>query len=220
MRIVDTHRSPNFDPVEIPVEYLILHYTACDLQRALEIFGDPAKKVCAHFVLDTDGAVYDLGGFYNGPIRLGAHAGLSRFEFGGRVLEKFNTYSIGIEIVNLNGNLFSYTDEQYESLGLLTRHLQTRFPNLQNPQRVLGHEHIAGFRGKVDPGIRFDWKRFYKDAYGLAKGPARKPELTPNEIIALQTEAAQATDADRADPMFWSRISASLEEQVKKRNLG
>lgn len=33
-----SHPSPNFDAREIPVEFLVLHYTAVDLQGTLDIF--------------------------------------------------------------------------------------------------------------------------------------------------------------------------------------
>lgn len=216
MKVITQHLSPNFDSTEIPVEYLILHYTACDIARALEIFKDPTKKVCAHFIIDVNGDVYDLGGFFNGPIKQGAHAGVSRFNNGTRILEKFNTFSLGIEIVNLNGNLFPYTQAQYQSLAQLTTHLCKRFPALQNPERVLGHEDIAGFRGKVDPGILFEWGRFFQSAYG-EMGPERVSILNSNEVADLKAEAAKGSESDKKDPMFWSRLSAALEERIKKR---
>ena len=39
--------SPNFDPRPIDVRFLVLHYTAVDLARTLEIFTDPARKAAA-----------------------------------------------------------------------------------------------------------------------------------------------------------------------------
>ena len=41
-------RSPNFDAVQIPVEFLVLHYTAENLQDTLEIFKDTNRKVSSH----------------------------------------------------------------------------------------------------------------------------------------------------------------------------
>jgi N-acetyl-anhydromuramyl-L-alanine amidase AmpD len=68
------HPSPNFSDKLIPVEYVVIHYTACSLERTVEIFSDREKKVCAHFVLAENGDLYDLGNFYSGPIRQGALA--------------------------------------------------------------------------------------------------------------------------------------------------
>ncbi|NJL24347.1 MAG: N-acetylmuramoyl-L-alanine amidase [Calothrix sp. SM1_5_4] len=145
--------SPNFSAEVIPVEFVVLHYTAADLRRTLRIFADRACKVCAHFVLDTDGTIYDLGGFWDGDILKGAHAGVSRIEIDGTVYTSLNSMSIGVEIVNLNGNLFPYTDAQYASLETLLAHLLRRFPNLSRPCRILGHETIGRFAGKCDPGV-------------------------------------------------------------------
>ncbi|HEX4924942.1 MAG TPA: N-acetylmuramoyl-L-alanine amidase [Bdellovibrionales bacterium] len=217
MKLVTNVRSPNFAPNEIPVEFLVLHYTACDIKRTLEIFKDREKKVCAHFVVDTNGDIYDLGGFFRGPILQGAHAGVSNFTFQGRLLEKFNTFSIGIEIVNLNGNVFAYTDEQYEALAKLINHLQGRFPKLLDPERVVGHEDIAGFRGKADPGYHFDWPRFFREAYGVPSGPRRISVCSEDDIRELKKIVKQATDQERADPLFWSRVSSELEEKIRLR---
>src|ERR1700722_9142722 len=90
---------PNFGQNEIPVEFLVLHYTACSLERALEIFCDPARKLSAQFVLAENGDVYDLGNFLHGPIRQGAHAGESVWKTATREWRTFNLFSIGVEIV-------------------------------------------------------------------------------------------------------------------------
>jgi N-acetylmuramoyl-L-alanine amidase len=207
--------SPNFAPNEIPVDFLILHYTACSLAKALEIFGSREMKTCAHFVIDLNGDIHDLGHFWDGPIRQGAHAGDSRWQAEGRSWEKLNTCSIGVEIVNLNGNLFPYTKAQYESLRALCLHLQSRFPALRDPNRVLGHEQIAGFRGKVDPGLCFDWAGFFADCYPGKTAPERKPELTQQEVTALQQKMAQATAAEKANADFWTGLSSQLERDAK-----
>ena len=109
MALIRNVESPNIEKEEIPVDFLVVHYTACTLEKTLEIFRDRARKVCSHFVIDTDGAIYDLGQFWNGPIRRAAHAGLSRYELDGVVREKFNDFSIGVEIVNFNGNLMEFS---------------------------------------------------------------------------------------------------------------
>jgi N-acetyl-anhydromuramyl-L-alanine amidase AmpD len=209
--------SPNFAPNEIPVEFLVLHYTACPLTKVLEIFGSREMKTCAHFVIDLNGDLYDLGAFWDGPILQGAHAGESRWQAAGKCWEKLNTCSIGVEIVNLNGNLFPYTNAQYETLKQLTRHLQGRFPALTDPERVLGHEQIAGFRGKVDPGLCFDWARFFGECYTGKSAPRREAELTPPEAAELSARVAAASEAERADTEFWTSLSTQLEREAKAR---
>jgi len=47
--------SPNYDPVQIPVEFLVLHYTAGNLESTLALFLDPSKEVSSHIVIDESG---------------------------------------------------------------------------------------------------------------------------------------------------------------------
>jgi len=214
------HPSPNFSDNLIPVEYVVIHYTACSLERTLQIFSDREKKLCAHFVLAENGDLYDFGNFYSGPIRQGAHAGETFFNVGTKTLRAFNEFSIGIEIVNLNGNVFPFWDAQYESLKELILHLKNRFPTLNNPDRIVGHEQIAGHRGKADPGRCFDWTRFYQSIYGDRQFPVREPKCS-KERAALLAELIQNTNpADRDDPHFWSRISAELETTAAEGSRG
>lgn len=213
MQVEEADPSPNFSDNEIPVEFVILHYTAANLKRTLEIFSDPKRKVCAHFVLDTDGCIYDLGNFLTGPIRQGAHAGVSHFELSGVKLSAFNKMSIGIEIVNLNGNLLSYTQAQYEALTELLRHLIARFPELKQPGHILGHEDIAGFRGKCDPGVLFDWSRLMT-ALQLER-PSAAPSVFRPEDQAFAN--AFLKENPNPDAETWSQLSSQLEERIKNR---
>jgi N-acetylmuramoyl-L-alanine amidase len=170
--------------------------------------------------LAENGDLYDLGNFYSGPIRQGAHAGETFFNVGDKTLRAFNEFSIGIEIVNLNGNVFPFWDAQYESLKKLMLHLKNRFPTLNDPDRIVGHEQIAGHRGKADPGRCFDWTRFYKSIYGDRQFPVREPKCS-KERAALLDELIQNTNpADRDDLQFWSRISAELEAREAEGSSG
>lgn len=212
MKISAQIRSPNFSPNEIDVQFVILHYTACDLARTTKIFTDPASKVCAHFVLDTDGTVYDLGDFLSGPIFQGAHAGESRVEVDGETLTKLNVNSIGVEMVNLNGNLFPYTEAQYVALIELLDELIFRFPILRRSGHIIGHEHIAGHRGKCDPGVEFNWDRVL-NALKIDKHPMLDHFLcTPEDIRRLREEVNACKNPDET---FWSKISADLESRLK-----
>lgn len=214
MRVSNAFSSPNFSPEEIPVEFVILHYTAADLRRTMDIFGDPARKVCAHFVLDTDGTVYDLGGFLKGPVLKGAHAGESRLEIDGTAYSALNSMSVGIEIVNLNGNIFPYTEAQYTALGELLAELVARYPVLKKPSRIIGHEQIAGFRGKCDPGIQFDWARVLRSAGAPVHPNHLVRVFTPDD---LQFAQKMMSEHPTHDEHFWSRLSSGLEQRIKER---
>ena len=206
MKIQESFQSPHFHSNEIPVEFLILHYTGCDLQKTLDIFMNPTSKVCSHFVLDQNGTCYDLGGFLHGPIRQGSHAGKSSFNLKNRRFESFNEFSIGIEIVNLNGNLFPFTEAQYESLQKLTQELQKRFPQLKHAERILGHEHIASSRGKSDPGLKFDWSR-YLHSIGLKPLACHDFHVCEKMDLEWLQKEIDATPVSKQDREFWPALN-------------
>lgn len=179
MNIITSRRSPNFTDLEISVEFVVLHYTATSLERTLEIFTDPARESSAHLVIDRDGTVYELVPCLDGGARRAWHAGKSRMEVpingDSRIVEGFNDLSIGIELVNFNGNIFPYTEAQYGALFSVIERLKARYPALKRPDSIVGHEQIAGFRGKCDPGICFEWERLFAVCYPNQGTPRRAP---------------------------------------------
>jgi N-acetylmuramoyl-L-alanine amidase len=159
--------SPNADARPGPVDFLVLHYTGMQTAAAaLARLCDPAAKVSAHYLVDEDGAVYQL---VDEQMRAW-HAGVS-FWRGARQL---NDRSIGIEIVN-PGHEFGYRrfpPAQMQAvaglcLGILSRH---DIP----PGHVLGHSDIAPNR-KQDPGELFDWAWLAGQGVGLWTDEADEP---------------------------------------------
>lgn len=165
------YKSPHFINEAIPVEFVIIHYTAQGLQASLDIFTkQKSPKVSAHLLIDERGEVYELVSCWDGSCAQAFHAGLSRYkDSSGQDWNQFNQFSIGIELINKNGNIFPYTQIQYNSLFKTLTHLQNFYPALKNPERILGHEHIAGFRGKRDPGYLFDWPLLFHSVYQSSK---------------------------------------------------
>lgn len=210
--------TPNYDPRPIDVRFLVLHYTAVDLTRTLEIFTDPARKVAAHLVLDVDGALYECVPCWQGEAQRGWHAGVSRWHDGVTWWEALNDWSIGIEIVNYNGNVFFYTEAQYATLAAIVDHLRQHYPALRHAQAVLGHEQIAGFRGKADPGWRFDWPRFFATCYPDQPAPSRQPSCPAALRDALVHLAEVAPTTAPAANAFWERISLLTETAVEISN--
>ena len=151
----------------ISVEFAVIHYTAQSLKRTLDIFLNPeSRPLSCHLLIDEKGQLYELVRCWDGVCHKAFHAGKSRFtDSRGKQWESFNKISLGIEIVNWNGNLFPFGESQYNTLFFVLDHLKKIYPALQNPDRILGHEHIAGFRGKKDPGYLFDWEKLFKELY-------------------------------------------------------
>ena len=196
--------SPNTDNTLIEVQFLILHYTGCSLEKTFEIFKNPDKKVSSHIVIDQKGIIYEIVPCFKKPLKA-FHAGNSVW----KKWTNFNTCSIGVELVNLNGNVFDYTEKQYDSLIQLILHLQKIYPALQSPDRILGHEHIAGFRGKVDPGTQFDWNKFFTQAYPSQKSPKRTSVLP----LYLKERFKDLTEQLDEREKQWDTLNILLEKQ-------
>lgn len=206
--------SPNFDARPIEVRFLVIHYTAVDLARTLEIFADPARKAAAHLVIDSDGALYECVPCWDGVALRAWHAGQSRWHDGAEQWEMLNDWSIGIELVNFNGNVIDFTEAQYAALADVVSRLAWHYPALQSADALLGHEQIAGFRGKADPGWRFDWPRVFAACYPDQPAPARPPVCPPVLRDAVARFVEIAPDTAPAANAFWERVSLLTETAV------
>ena len=216
IKIQKPFQSPNTDFQVINVQFLILHYTACSLERTLNLFKDPLQKTSCHFVIGLKGDIYEiLPCLQTAPLKA-FHAGQSSWiNNEKKQIKNFNNISLGIELVNNNGNHFPYTEEQYQSLIRLTRRLKNIYPELDCPDRILGHEHIAGFRGKIDPGYFFDWKKYFKAVYP----PANKSFLYPNRKAVLPEELRERfstlVKSLPENERNWETLNTMLEKQYK-----
>jgi N-acetyl-anhydromuramyl-L-alanine amidase AmpD len=203
--------SPNHDDRAIAVEFLLLHYTAGTLEDTLAHLAEPAAKVSSHLVVGTSGEIVEVVPCWDGVALRAWHAGASRWVVDRRRWEGFNDLAIGVELVNPNGNLLAYTTAQYRALRKIVRHLRRRYPALRDPERVLGHEHVASFRGKVDPGHCFDWPRFYRLTYP-EDPPPRRPPACPARLRDVLMPMLHAVPEDTAARRrYWHGLSALLE---------
>lgn len=202
--------SPNTDHSLVDVQFLILHYTACSLEKTLDLFQSPYSKVSSHWVIDETGVIFEIIPSLKPPPQKAFHAGVSRLQMQEKVWEDFNSCSIGIELINRNGNLFQYPKKQYQALLNLTLVLQEHYPILKNPDRILGHEHISGFRGKIDPGHMFPWNQYFSDI-GLSSFPKRKGCL-PEEIKERFEDQVKNLDESEKD---WPTLNTMLEKQYQ-----
>ena len=82
------------------------------------------------------------------------HAGESSIN--GR--KECNDFSIGIELEGTDDD--PYTNDQYCTLGSVTRTLMREYPSIMSSD-IVGHSDIAAGR-KTDPGPAFDWLRYRK----------------------------------------------------------
>jgi N-acetylmuramoyl-L-alanine amidase len=175
MKIVELP-SPNcaHRPADCVVDVLVLHYTELPLQEALDVLRDPerAHRVSAHYVVGEDGTIFRLVP----EEHIAWHAGRSHW----RGHEALNATSIGIEIVNLDGDRFDYPDAQTAAVIQLCHEILERHPGIE-PRNVVGHSDVAPKR-KIDPGLRFPWARLAANGIGLwprAGATALEGDLQP-----------------------------------------
>jgi hypothetical protein len=149
--------SPNSAPTMIHVPSMCAFWfsiTPRSIWRARWRFSPTRRaKAAAHLVLDVDGALYECVPCWEGEALRGWHAGVSRWHDGATQWEALNDWSIGIEIVNYNGNIIPFTDAQYTALEEIVGHLRRDYPALDRADAVLGHEQIAGFPRQGRPWL-------------------------------------------------------------------
>jgi len=75
----------------------------------------------------------------------------------------------------------------------------------------LGHEEIAGFRGKVDPGHKFDWHYLLTELYPDVMLP-KKDYALPEEFLSSISELKNIEDKS------WAGVNSLLEKSVELLN--
>jgi N-acetylmuramoyl-L-alanine amidase len=173
------YSSKSFDE---RIKFLILHYTAVDFQTSLELLQD---KVSVHYLIsDQPVEIFQLVD----EDKRAWHAGVSFWA--GRT--NLNDSSIGIEIVNLDGNKNSYPEQQIEAVMFLCKQIITKY-NI-SPDCVLGHSDIAPTR-KDDPGSLFPWVKLYQNGIGAMPDQADVEHLekitTIPTVLDLQQNLAK-----------------------------
>jgi len=187
--------SAGSEPRKGKVTALILHYTASPLPASLDVLQGHKEthRVGVHYIVTDEPRprVIQLV-----PESKSAfHAGKS----GWSNLEGMNQHSIGIEIINLDGNVHAYSAAQTEVLFTLCADIIRR--HQIKPTEVLGHSDIAVGR-KIDPGILFPWAKLA--SLGVGAWPLRDEVaqylLTPVKIKAEDVRKLLAAYGYRIEP--------------------
>ena len=185
--------SPNFD--ERRPDFVVIHHTGSDTAaRALRIFGDPASRVSAHYLIGRDGRRVQLveersRAWHAGDSRWGANTDL-------------NSSSIGIELDNTGAEPFA--EAQITALLELLSELRERykFP----AANYIGHGDIAPGR-KVDPSRHFPWRRLAQQGFGLwCDAPAAAAPPGFDATLALQAFGYDVSDPAAAAAAFRRRF--------------
>jgi N-acetylmuramoyl-L-alanine amidase len=184
------------------IKFLILHYTAVDFKTSLELLQD---KVSVHYLV-SDAAI---DGYYIFQMvdesKRAWHAGVSYW--GGLV--NLNDTSVGIEIVNLDGNINPYPEEQIAAVMDLCKQIIARYNIV--PTNVLGHSDIAPSR-KDDPGLLFPWKKLYENGIGAMPDDGDIESFMANSKLPNALELQQ----NLSKYGYQIDLTGNFDEQTKK----
>ena len=173
MRILTTHRSPNYDGRGHQlVDMLIIHYTdMLSHEEALARLCDKAAEVSAHYLITQNGDIFSLVD----EAERAWHAGVSAW----RGASNINARSIGIELCNPghSNGYKPFPPAQMHALAALSQGILSRHPIA--PRNVQGHSDVAFLR-KLDPGELFDWKWMAEKGIGLF--PLHAPTISGHEL--------------------------------------
>ena len=186
------------EPRKEPVTCLILHHTAGSLPSSLEILQgkDPKHKVGVHYVVTDEPKPRVIRMV---PENMSAyHAGKSAW---GKLIN-LNQNSIGIEIINYDGNVYPYSDAQADIIFALCEEIIRRHDI--KPWNVLAHSDIAVGR-KVDPGTKFPWAKLASLGIGawplsneVADNLKMKRDLSPAHVRSLLSAYGYALEPGEA----------------------
>jgi len=151
------------------VRFLVLHYTALDDAKSLNVLAN-GEAVSVHYLVNTIPPIEGSKPVVLGLVPEGKrawHAGVS--DWSGRT--NINDTSIGIEIVNpgyteeVDGSrrFYPFPDAQIDLVTRLAKDIVGRYQI--EPFNVLAHSDISPLR-KSDPGPLFPWHALYKEGIG------------------------------------------------------
>ena len=150
-------QSPNLSErkQDAVIDTIIIHHTnMISLQAAIDRLCDRQTNVSSHYVISTNGDIYQLV-----PEEYKAyHAGDSHW----RSRQNLNDYSLGIELENIG--TASFPEAQIHSLIKLCHDISSRHEI--DSRNILGHFDIAPSR-KNDPNHYFPWRQLAQNGVGI-----------------------------------------------------
>ena len=194
LRIEQGPSSLGSEPRKEKIRFLVLHYTAGSLPSSLETLQgkDPKHKVGVHYVVTDElrprvirMVPEDMAAYHAGKSAWGEANAL-------------NQSSVGIEIINYDGNVYPYSEAQSDVIFSLCSEIIARHGIL--PWNVVGHSDIAIGR-KIDPGTKFPWAKLASLGIGawplpneVADNLRKRPDLNPARVRRLLTAYGYAVE--------------------------
>jgi N-acetyl-anhydromuramyl-L-alanine amidase AmpD len=140
-------------PHDMDISSIVIHDTEGSLASVEQAFQDPTFYASSHYVIDTDGTVYQFV-----PDKdVAWHAGNWTT----------NEHSIGIEHVGYAAQgSTGYTPEMYRSSAALVKWLSAKYDIPRDRQHIIGHDNVQAPNPSlvtsmhVDPGPFWNWQNY------------------------------------------------------------
>lgn len=186
---------PFFDERRARVEMIVLHATAFEAKKALQIYEK--ERVSCHYFIESSGEIWRVVR----EDKRAWHAGVGRWrEFD----DDINSRSIGIELASSTLGQQEFMPRQKESLIRLLKDILQRYDMRQ--VNIVGHSDIAPCR-KADPGKDFFWKELAEKGIGLWPNLADAAKLSSNDPEKLlKTIGYDTADVKAAAYAFCRRF--------------
>ncbi|GHO84948.1 N-acetylmuramoyl-L-alanine amidase [Dictyobacter formicarum] len=175
-------------PNDLTVNYVVIHDTEESLEGTMNVFQNPNSGVSIHYVVDTDGTVYQFLHDKDVGYQVGNYW--------------YNQHSIGIEHIGWDATGFQwYNAAQYLGSAKLTAYLLNKFNIPLDHEHVVSHGTVPSpFVGTnhVDPGPYWLWTYYlnliHKQGVPFADGPTDKHIITLNPSTSVHPLGNKGTE--------------------------
>ena len=148
-------------PTDYPVDYVVIHDIEGTASRAISTFHNVRSLVSIHYIVDSNGTIYQL--LHDTDIAY--HAGNYWY----------NQRALGIENVGYAANGYQwYNAAQYQATARLTAYLLNKYHIPLDRGHVIGHGNVpspslALMPNHVDPGPYWLWDYYFSliNSYGI-----------------------------------------------------
>ena len=143
----------------------------------------------------------------------------------------WNQHSTGTEHEGFVSNPAWYTEAQYQSSALLTRHLADKFGFAKDRNHIVGHDQkrISGWpayasanlgidpycNSHTDPGLNWDWSHYMALIIGTGSKTARNVDNTSGGFSVVGTWATGSSSTDKLGTDYRFHSTAPISEPAQ-----
>lgn len=155
--------TPADRPKDTPIHFVVIHDSEGSLQDDLKTFQNPTSQVGIHYIVDTDGTVYQL--LHDQDITYHAANLL------------YNEQAIGIEHAGFDATGYQwYNSAQYRASAKLVAYLVSKYKIPLDHDHIVSHgtvpaAYLSASPNHVDPGPYWLWDYYFNLIKATGKDP-------------------------------------------------